>query len=126
MWRKYFPSAILLGACVGSVTAAELYRIRMRRHYGDGSWVIPAAQAAELERYAFDLCYGVTARFRILRPREIAHSGSSTSALPSLAASVTPYPATRPHQAALDTTASGGTSQYEEETVVAPSGNPKP
>ena len=43
MWRKYFPTAILLSACVGSVTAAELYRYQNEEGITVVDWVIPAA-----------------------------------------------------------------------------------
>ena len=43
MWRKYFPAAMLLGACVGSVTAAELYRYQNEDGITVVDWVIPAA-----------------------------------------------------------------------------------
>ena len=46
MWRKYFPAAILLGACVSSVTAVELYRYQNEAEITVVGWVIPAAQAA--------------------------------------------------------------------------------
>ena len=46
VWRKYFPSAILLGACVGSVTAAELYRYQNEAGVTVVDWVIPTASVS--------------------------------------------------------------------------------
>ena len=46
MWRKYFPSAILLGACVGSVTAAELYRYQNEAGVTVVDWVISTASVS--------------------------------------------------------------------------------
>jgi len=43
VWRKYFPTAILLSACVGSVTAAELYRYQNEDGITVVDWAIPAA-----------------------------------------------------------------------------------
>ena len=43
MWRKYFPTAILLSACVGSVMAAELYRYQNEDGITVVDWAIPAA-----------------------------------------------------------------------------------
>ena len=43
VWRKYFPAPILLGACVGSVTAAELYRYQNEAGITVVDWAIPAA-----------------------------------------------------------------------------------
>jgi hypothetical protein len=43
VWRKYFHSAILLGACVGSVMAAELCRYQNEAGITVVDWVIPAA-----------------------------------------------------------------------------------
>ena len=46
MWRKYLPSAILLGACVGSVTAAELYRYQNEAGVTVVDWVISTASVS--------------------------------------------------------------------------------
>ena len=43
MWRKYFPAAILLGACAASVTAAELYRYQNEDGITVVDRVIPGA-----------------------------------------------------------------------------------
>ena len=43
MWRKYLPAAILLGACAGSATAAELYRYHNDAGVTVVDWAIPAA-----------------------------------------------------------------------------------
>lgn len=43
MWRKYLPAGILLGACAGSVTAAELYRYHNEAGVTVVDWAIPAA-----------------------------------------------------------------------------------
>ena len=43
MWRKCLPAAILLGACTGSVTAAELYRYQNEAGITVVDWAIPAA-----------------------------------------------------------------------------------
>ena len=43
MWRKCLPAAILLGACTGSVTAAELYRYQNEASVTVVDWAIPAA-----------------------------------------------------------------------------------
>ena len=43
MWRKYLLFAILLGACVGSLMAAELYRYQNEAGITVVDWVIPAA-----------------------------------------------------------------------------------
>ena len=42
MWRKYFPAALLRGACVGSETVAELYRYQNEADSTVVDWVIPA------------------------------------------------------------------------------------
>ena len=43
MWRKCLSAAILLGACTGSVTAAELYRHQNDAGVPVVDWAIPAA-----------------------------------------------------------------------------------
>ena len=43
MWRKYLPAAVLLGACAGSVVAAELYRYQNEAAITVVDWAIPAA-----------------------------------------------------------------------------------
>ena len=43
MWRKCFSAVILLGACVGGVTAAELYRYQNEAGITVVDWAIPAA-----------------------------------------------------------------------------------
>ena len=43
MWRKCLPAAILLGACTGSVTGAELYRYQNEAGVTVVDWAIPAA-----------------------------------------------------------------------------------
>ena len=42
MWRKCLLAAILLGACTGSVTAAELYRYQNEAGIKVVDWAIPA------------------------------------------------------------------------------------
>ena len=42
MWRKCLLAAILLGACTGSVTAAELYRYQNEAGITVVDWAIPA------------------------------------------------------------------------------------
>ena len=43
MWRKCLPVAISLGACMASVTAAELYRYQNEADITVVDWAIPAA-----------------------------------------------------------------------------------
>jgi len=43
VWRKCLPAAILLGACTGSVTYAELYRYQNEAGVTVVDWAIPAA-----------------------------------------------------------------------------------
>ena len=42
VWRNYFPAAILLGACAGSVTAAEPCRYLNEADITVVDWAIPA------------------------------------------------------------------------------------